>query len=77
MGFYTIVYLCPNGDTSFKKNIINFKAGVAVKGGENQSNYVVAKEDIRSVTRVIAKKSLYQNLVTLKKALGSLCIFRK
>lgn len=37
-------------------NIINFGSGAAVKGDKNQGSYVVAKEAIRGVTRVIANE---------------------
>src|SRR5699024_12782924 len=37
-------------------NIINFGSGAAVKGDKNQGSYVVAKEAIRGITRVIANE---------------------
>ena len=39
-----------------KGNIINFGSGAAVKGDKNQGAYVVAKEAIRGMTRVIANE---------------------
>lgn len=58
-GFYATFYLCQMVIPHLKEtqgNIINFGSGAAVKGDKNQGSYVVAKEAIRGVTRVIANE---------------------
>ncbi|ATH61243.1 MULTISPECIES: SDR family NAD(P)-dependent oxidoreductase [Staphylococcus] len=58
-GFYATFYLCQMVIPYLKEtqgNIINFGSGAAVKGDKNQGAYVVAKEAIRGITRVIANE---------------------
>ena len=58
-GFYATFYLCQMVIPYLKEtqgNIINFGSGAAVKGDKNQGSYVVAKEAIRGITRVIANE---------------------
>lgn len=58
-GFYATFYLCQMVIPHLKEtqgNIINFGSGAAVKGDKNQGSYVVAKEAIRGITRVIANE---------------------
>ncbi|MDN5830308.1 MAG: SDR family oxidoreductase [Staphylococcus equorum] len=58
-GFYATFYLCQMVIPHLKEtqgNIINFGSGGAVKGDKNQGSYVVAKEAIRGVTRVISNE---------------------
>lgn len=58
-GFYATFYLCQMVIPYLKKthgNIINFGSGAAIKGDKNQGSYVVAKEAIRGLTRVIANE---------------------
>lgn len=58
-GFYASFYLCQMMIPYLKEtkgNIINFGSGAAVKGDKNQGAYVVAKEAIRGMTRVIANE---------------------
>ena len=58
-GFYATFYLCQMVIPNLKEtqgNIINFGSGAAVKGDKNQGSYVVAKEAIRGITRVIANE---------------------
>ena len=58
-GFYATFYLCQMVIPHLKETqgtIINFGSGAAVKGDKNQGSYVVAKEAIRGITRVIANE---------------------
>ena len=58
-GFYATFYLCQMVIPYLKEthgNIINFGSGAAVKGDKNQGSYIVAKEAIRGITRVIANE---------------------
>ncbi|HLR20341.1 MAG TPA: SDR family oxidoreductase [Staphylococcus sp.] len=58
-GFYATFYLCQMVVPYLKEtkgNIINFGSGAAVKGDKHQGAYVVAKEAIRGITRVIANE---------------------
>ncbi|AWI45661.1 oxidoreductase [Staphylococcus nepalensis] len=58
-GFYATFYLCQMVIPYLKEtqgNIINFGSGAAVKGDKNQGAYVVAKEAIRGITRVIVNE---------------------
>ncbi|GGI43227.1 SDR family NAD(P)-dependent oxidoreductase [Mammaliicoccus stepanovicii] len=58
-GFFATFYLCQMIIPHLKEtkgNIINFGSGAAVKGDKNQGSYVVAKEAIRGITRVIANE---------------------
>lgn len=58
-GFFASFYLCQMVIPYLKEtkgNIINFGSGAAMKGDVNQGSYVVAKEAIRGITRVIANE---------------------
>ncbi|WP_080873519.1 SDR family NAD(P)-dependent oxidoreductase [Oceanobacillus timonensis] len=58
-GFFATFYLSQMVIPYLKEtkgNMINFGSGAAMKGDKNQGSYVVAKEAIRGMTRVIANE---------------------